>query len=620
MKIINFAKLGLIVLLAIFAFGCARSVEKHHAKWTPAQLSKQKLADFDIPIVVNDRVATWIDYFQGAGRGHFARYLQRSGRYVPEMQEILKKYGLPQDLVYLALIESGFSSRAYSRAKASGHWQFISGTGKLYGLDITPWVDERRDSEKSTIAAARFLKDLYGQFGDWYLAMAAYNAGPRKIENAISITGSRDFWQIIQHRYLKAETKDYVPKFIAAAIMAKSPEKFGFGDVVYDEPIEIEDVKIPSQTDLQVIAKCADIPVDVVADLNSELVRGATPPNASAYKIKLPKGTAAKFEVAFADIPESERILIVRHTVKRGESAGAIAKRFGISVRELLTANDIKKSKNVKNGMVLVIPKDGSFAKGASATDIADASTDKNGRRNIVKHKVKGRETLAVIAGNYNVTVSELKKWNKMKGSAVRKGQVIKIYSGEAVALNSHKKGTKAKGDTSYVVRRGDSWWKVAQRYGVSINELKGWNEDLAGKDLKAGKKLKLFTSSQAIAKKDAGSGSIMSKADATDENQSIDTNISSSDRLSQPTEVPAARSSDLLAIQDTDVPKSDLAPIKSSSKMVKYRVKRGDTLDRIAKHHGVSVSEVMAWNNMNKSSSKNLKAGTVIKLQASSK
>jgi membrane-bound lytic murein transglycosylase D len=213
----------------------------------------------DVPLEINERVIAWMDYFSGSGARHFNNYLERSGAYIPMMRAILKKYGLPQDLVYIALIESGFNNHAHSHASAVGQWQFIGSTARHYGLRVDSWVDERRDPVKSTHAAAQYLKKMYGDYGDWYLVMAGYNAGEGRVNRAIADSGSKNFWVHADpdKKYLKAETRDYVPKYIAATIMAKMPEKFGFKNVEYDKPLDYDVVTIDSQTDLEVAGKCA---------------------------------------------------------------------------------------------------------------------------------------------------------------------------------------------------------------------------------------------------------------------------------------------------------------------------------------------------------------------------
>ncbi len=602
---------GLMLLIMALSFGCARtSMVERTSRWTPKAISQSRLPKFDMPITVNDRVVAWLDYFQGPGRSHFARYLARSGKYLPMMQDVLQKYALPQDLVYIALIESGFSSRAYSRAHAAGYWQFIRSTGRHYGLQINNWMDERRDPVDSTIAAAKYLRDLFDEFGDWYLAMAAYNAGEGKIRKAVAKTGTRDFWKMIERdrRYLRTETKDYVPKFIAAAILAKSPERFGFGDVVFDSPVESEKSAVDSQTDLQVISKCAGVPLDVVQELNPELIRGATPPNEGNYSVNLPKGSADEFKIAFAKVPSSERMMIARHIVKRGETAGRIARRYGVSVREILAANDLRSASSLKRGMSLIIPTGGATKQ--RAKEVAIANNERPSGK-FVKHRVQKGETLGLIAQDYGVSVSDLKRWNHVKRTLIRAGQTLKVYGTEevssvtAVAKASHKQGS-----ASYKVRRGDSWWKVAQKYGVSINELKGWNSSTADKDLMIGQNLRLFTSpvsSETVA--------LSTNANAPPQ-MSIENSFS--DKLETPNknvEPSGGISGDLLAIQLPSTNKESKND-EASGSSVSYKVKTGDTLWDIAKKYGVSVSDIMKWNNFNKKTSKRLKPGKFITLK----
>ena len=583
--------------LAIFVTACASTNHSQHAtKWSAKRIGESKLPEFDIPIVVNDRVVAWLDYFQGAGRGHFARYLARSGRHVPVMQDILKKYAMPQDLVYIALIESGFSARAYSRAHAVGHWQFIKGTGRHYGLAVNNWVDERRDPHKATVAAARYLRDLFDEFGDWYLAMAAYNAGEGKIRKAIQRTGTRNFWEMIERdrRYLRAETKDYVPKFIAAAILAKSPERFGFGDVVYEQPVEVEKVKVDTQTDLQVVARCAEVGTSELEDLNPELIRGTTPPSAGNYEILLPKGAGNKFEVAFAKLPPSERLMVVRHQVRRGDTAGRIAKRYGVSVRELLAANGLRSAAAIKRGTNLVIPTGGE-AKEAVRAVVAEESGRPRG--NLVKHRVQRGETLGLIAQNYGVNISSVKTWNRLRRNMIHEGQTLKIYSAdEEAASHEVRKKTAVKGGVNYTVRRGDSWLKVAQKYGISINELKGWNSALAEKDLRIGQKLKLFALAETptVVSNNLSGSDLLSPVQKESPNQSI---------------AAASSESELLSMRTTQ-------DEKTSSKSVQYTIKNGDTLWDIAKKYGVSVKSIQDWNNLGAKSHKRLRPGNVITLK----
>jgi len=246
------------------------------------------LQNFDIPIVFNDAVRYYIRYFTNEKRKVFTNWLRRSRRYAPIITEILRKKNMPEDLVYLAMIESGFNPKAYSPAQACGPWQFIYATGGRYGLKVNYWIDERRDPEKSTVAAAKYLRDLFNQFGHWYLAAAGYNAGERRIERAIEKHNTNDFWELYKYNTLPQETKNYIPQLIAAAVIAKEPEKYGFGSIDFQEPIRFVEIKVPPATPLTTIAKASSLDLDAVRSYNPELVRGITPPGTDDYEIKLP--------------------------------------------------------------------------------------------------------------------------------------------------------------------------------------------------------------------------------------------------------------------------------------------------------------------------------------------
>jgi membrane-bound lytic murein transglycosylase D len=316
----------------------------------------KKEPEFDIPIVINGRVEQYIQYFQTTLRGKFITWLSRSEKYIPFMKNLLKEHGLPEDLVYMSLIESGFNPYAYSRAKAVGLWQFISMTGKRYGLRVNWWVDERRDPEKSTIAAAKYLKDLYDLFACWYLAAAGYNAGEYKIIRAIKRYRTEDFWKLTNQRYLKRETKDYVPQMIAAALIAKDPEKYGFIDIEYQEPLRYEKVKVPELTDLCLIAKACGTSLEEIKDLNPELRRGVTPPNENEYEIKIPFGKEDLFLKNFEALQPLEKFQFKTHLVKKGEALKGIAKQYRVDLEPLLEINHLNKTSSISKGMTLLIP------------------------------------------------------------------------------------------------------------------------------------------------------------------------------------------------------------------------------------------------------------------------
>ncbi len=312
--------------------------------------------DFDIPIVINARVELFIECFQTTARERFVIWLARSQKYIPLMKEVFKAHGLPEDLVYIALIESGFDPYAYSRSRASGPWQFIYWTGKRYGLKVNWWVDERRDPEKSTLAAAKYLKDLHERFACWYLAAAGYNAGEYKIINAMKRYRTVDFWKLAEYRYLKRETKNYVPQMIAAALIAKDPKRYGFTDIEYEEPLRYEKVRVPELTGLSLVAKACETSVEEIKNLNPELQRGVTPPNEDAYEIKIPFGTKNFFLKNFEALQPLEKFQFKTHLVKTGETLTGIARHHRVDLEPLLELNHLKRTSRVSKGMTLLIP------------------------------------------------------------------------------------------------------------------------------------------------------------------------------------------------------------------------------------------------------------------------
>jgi membrane-bound lytic murein transglycosylase D len=400
---------------------------------------KESEITFDIPIVINDKVESFINYFQNVHRKAFASWLERSGRYIPMMKVVLKEHGLPEDLVYMALIESGFNPKAYSRRRASGPWQFIIRTGKRYGLDNNWWIDERRDPEKSTIAAAQHLKDLYDQFSSWYLAAAGYNAGAGKISRAIQRYRTEDFWELTKHKYLKRETRHYVPKMIAAALIAKEPEKYGFDDIEYEEPIRYDKVTVPDATDLMVIARCSETDYDTIKSLNPELKTWCTPPDFPDYEVKIPAGKKEIFLQNFAKLPPEERITYRQHQVRPGETLSQIARRYGVKSEPLMDLNNIKSSKQLRAGSYLMIPipadrvvtlKDQEPARKVRKKKAVAArprprppqptTVQAKGPVKEIHYVVKEGDTLWDIALMYDLSVSEIKRWNNLRGNTIR--------------------------------------------------------------------------------------------------------------------------------------------------------------------------------------------------------
>ncbi|MFH1029618.1 MAG: transglycosylase SLT domain-containing protein [Pseudomonadota bacterium] len=383
----------------------------------------------DIPLTLNSKVEYFLYYFQTRGKQSFSHWLSRSSRYIPMMKEILKREGMPEDLVYVAMIESGFHLHARSWANAVGPWQFISDTGRRYSLRIDQWIDERKDPVKATTAAALYMKELYGMFkGDWYLAAAGYNAGENKILRAISLYNTSDFWEISQGSYLKRETKEYVPKLLAAAIIAKDPARYGFSDVAYLPAIEFDTVTIPSRTNLELTAKLSGTTYETIKELNPDLRHWCTPPNYPDYQLKIPKGTKQQFELEYAKIPEdqrfTEKILYTRYKAGKRDSLKSLARRFGTTPVALAELNGIN-AKSRLSGKSLIVP----------VKQTVDFSREGRTARATVNkgnfskyYTVKKGDTLGVLAKRFNVSTKLLTAWNNLKTTvALKPGRRIII-------------------------------------------------------------------------------------------------------------------------------------------------------------------------------------------------
>lgn len=385
----------------------------------------------DIPLTLNSKVEYFIYYFQTAGKPSFSRWLSRSSRYIPMMKEILKKQGMPEDLVYVAMIESGFHMHAKSWANAVGPWQFISATGRRYSLRIDQWIDERKDPVKATTAAALYLKELYGMFkGDWYLAAAGYNAGENKILRAINMYNTSDFWELSRGSYLKRETKEYVPKLLAAAIIAKDPARYGFSDIAYLPPIEFDTVVIPSRTDLELVAKLAGTTYDTIRELNPDLRHWSTPPNYPDYELKVPKGTKQQFDQLYAKVPENgrytEKVLYTRYHARKKDSLKSVARRFGTTPEALAELNGISTKVRVA-GRSLVVPARKSVDFGHEGRT-ASGNTNTSGESFAKYYTVKKGDTVASLARQFNVSPKLLAVWNNLKGKlALKPGRRIII-------------------------------------------------------------------------------------------------------------------------------------------------------------------------------------------------
>jgi LysM repeat protein len=306
-------------------------------------------------VEAHHRVRFYVEGFCGRMRDFFERALARSGKYRSMMADILRSEGLPEKLVYLALIESGFSTHAYSRAHALGPWQFMRATALQYGLTINSWLDERRDPVLSTRAAAAYLKDLHEKFGEWFLAAAAYNAGEGRVGTALQRSKTNDYWLLRQERkHLNLETRDYVPKFVAAAIIARQPERYGFEEILYEEPMEYDEVTINQPLRLETVARLANTEIDVIKELNPALLRNFTPPTDGGFTLRLPVGSQADFLTGYEQLAGPDKIKVSLHKVKKGELLARIAKKYNLTAKQVVKENGLK-SQRLRPGQELII-------------------------------------------------------------------------------------------------------------------------------------------------------------------------------------------------------------------------------------------------------------------------
>ncbi len=386
---------------------------------------------FDIPVVYNAAVKKWISYFLNRGRGFFERYSARAGRYAPILGKILEEHGLPRDLIFLAMAESGFQNKAKSWARAVGPWQFMPYTGKRFGLHIDWYIDERRDPIKATIAASRYLKKLYSEFGSWELAAAAYNAGEGKIARAIRRYKTESFWNIRKGRYLKPETKNYVPKIMALAIIGKNLKTFGFEDIDFHEPLDFEEIEIAPATDLYKVSQSLGIDFEEVQRLNPEILRWFTPPQSPTYKLRVPVGKAKTFAECCSDKSALIATDFMTYKIRGRRSVlNDVSKKFKIKDKTVLTwLNDTKPYSRLKRGQRVILP-------------------FKNG------HNIRKNNLYADLYERPRKAVRKRRAWTKRIRRALKRGRKI------------------ASPSSYYTVRKGDSLWTVSKKTGTNLDTL----------------------------------------------------------------------------------------------------------------------------------------------------
>ena len=430
---------------------------------------QQSYEDIKFEVKRNSRVEHYIRRFSsGKGKKNFAEILKRSGIFLPEIKEILRSEGIPLEIAYLPLIESGFNPRAVSRKNAVGLWQFIRPTGLKYGLKINYLVDERMNAEKSTLAAAKYLKKMHEEFGSWELALAGYNCGEKRVLKAMKKTGSSDFWTL--SRKLPRETRNYLPKFNAALIIAKNPEKYGFRITKLQK--DYQAVSVPPRKSLAEIANLLDMGYKEISKYNPSLVGLSTPPGGN-YELKVPKDYAEKLisvqdqVIALKDVQIPFRTRPARYTVRRDDSLWKIARKFGTSVEKLKYANRLSSS-IIRPGQRLKIPSKGNLV--------------------YVKHKIRPGENIYVLAKRYGTSIDEIKRANNLKSSLIIAGKTLSIPQ----RLSSTYASSDVPRKMNHKIIPGDTLSELALRYRVSVSQIKRWN-NMSSTTLIAGRNLVIY-------------------------------------------------------------------------------------------------------------------------------
>jgi len=462
-----------------------------------------KAIDHDVPLTVNDQVLAYLNYFKTPrGSAIVETGLRREGRYREMVRRVLKQEGMPQDLIYLAQAESAFLPQAVSKAGARGMWQFMSFAGRKYGLQKTWWVDERQDPEKATRAAARDLRDLYGQFGDWYLAMAAYNSGAGAVQHAVERTGYADFWELYHRNVLPKETQNYVPIILALTLISKDPARYGI-EFEPEPALQADTVKPGQAIDLRLVAETIDTDLESLRSLNPELLRLVTPPDPE-FVLRLPEGTAERFFAEIAVIPPEKWVSWRRHKVEQGETLYSIARQYRVSPSEVAEANELASGAALEEGQKLIIP----------AAARSETSTGK-----LIRYRVRRTDTIATIADEFDVTAAELRKWNHLRADHVVRGTSLRIYPGGMtpapapqqakardlsslntnVAPRSGAAGTlpvmeaRASSTVVHHVKPGETLWSIARAYRTTEEAIQAGNRFLFSRPLQVGDTLTIL-------------------------------------------------------------------------------------------------------------------------------
>jgi membrane-bound lytic murein transglycosylase D len=554
-------------------------------------------AEYDIPVEMQPTVAQYIQFFQGPGRKWFRHWMSRSTRYIPMMAPLLEQAGLPRDTVYLAMIESGFSPGATSWARAAGPWQFISGTGRRFGLRQDFWIDERRDPLKATVAAGKYLTELHQALGHWYLAWAGYNAGGEKLRRMVVKRGTADFWQLTDGKGLAKETKHYVPKLIACALVAKHPQAFGFSQDEFDfqKPLESEEVPVVEPTDLEVLARAAGVGSEEIRERNPELRRWCTPPATATrpYMLRLPKGTREIFLANIARVTPHERLTYRIHRVRKGDTLSRIAVQYHSAAEAILQFNRLHSARTLRVNTELVVP-----VASSRVVDEGSVGLDRQVARARAQGYVAPAPEEEVPAGT-------------------RTGRAATMAQGP---IKSEVVNGKTR--VQYGVQTGDSMWTIAQRFSVSVEDLQRWNhlDRRARKGLQIGTVLEVWPGPEAppvevkptltLAQPEPGrslASASASVAPVPGPEARMSSSASRTPTMSTPASAglpvastsPAIASSAIASSATPATPFSGVpaAPPFTGPRPSVHQVAAGETLWSVAQRYGVSVDDLKRWN-----------------------
>ncbi len=554
----------------------------------------------EIPFPLPERVLEEIEEIQRLYPRNFQNGLKRSARYAPHIRRELRAAGLPEELVWLVMVESQFHPTVVSRAGATGMWQFMPATGRRYNLRVDSYVDERNNWLKSTSAAISFLTDLRNLFDeDWPLAVTAYNMGEGGVGRVIAMNGGdRDLWRLIEtppaSNRMARETRKFYAKFLASVIVAQNPEKYGF-TVPPDDPLEAELLPVEGSYSLAALEKAAGWPEGTLRDLNRDLIRGITPPTGE-HLVVVPKRGTNTFLAALERTP---RVQPNVHVVRRGETPGGIANRYGVSVRELMAVNKIRSPRHLQVGAKLIVPGTGAAP--------APASVPSAGRtaHAAASHRVQRGDTLSGIAARYGVKVSDIQAWNGMgRATRIQVGTTLKVASPGAQVASAAQESSPASAPASeqvHVVKAGDYPAKIARQYGVGLDDFLAWNDLSRNSMIRVGDRLVVRSGTPGAVTASAQTSETITYTVRAGDSASVIAErhgVGLSDLLRWNN---LTRNSTLRVGRELVIHRSASASAPAAEEVVVHKVARGQNPTTIARRYGVSVDDLLRWNGWNR-------------------